>query len=74
MVVVSFVLEVYYMVRYVDDGLLSLKLEQDLEHVETPEDGRLLYLIGDTVLTEWEDEERYEAQVVDVGRKLTSCF
>ena len=42
--VVSFVLEVYYMVRYVDDGLLSLKLEQDLEHVETPEDGRLSYL------------------------------
>ena len=62
------------MVRYVDDGLLSLKLEQDLEHVETPEDGRLSYLTGDTVLTEWEDGERYEAQVVDVGRKLTSCF
>ena len=62
------------MVRYVDDCLLSLKLEQDLGHVETPEDERLSYLIGDTVLTEWEDGEYYEAQVVDVCRKLTSCF
>ena len=43
-------------------------------YIETPEDGRLSYLTGDTVLTEWEDGERYEAQVVGVGRKLTSCF
>ena len=57
------------MVKYVEDSVLSLKLEQDLEHIDIPEDGRISFMIGDMILTVWEDGEKYEAEVIDVGRK-----
>ena len=47
-----------------------------MEHAEVPEDGRISFLIGDCVMTEWEDCESYAAEGIDVGRELSlhACF
>ena len=45
-----------------------------MEHAEVPEDGRISFLIGDSVMTEWEDGESYAAEVIDVGREFSSCM
>ena len=45
-----------------------------MEHAEVPEDGRISFLIGDCVMTEWEDGESYAAEVIDVGREFSSCM
>ena len=45
-----------------------------MEHAEVPEDGRISFLIGDSVMTEWEDGESYAVEVIDVGREFSSCM
>ena len=45
-----------------------------MEHAEVLEDGRISFLIGDCVMTEWEDCESYAAEVIDVGREFSSCM
>uniref|UniRef100_A0A1X7UUD8 BEN domain-containing protein n=1 Tax=Amphimedon queenslandica TaxID=400682 RepID=A0A1X7UUD8_AMPQE len=58
------------MVKYVEDSVLSLKLERDWECIDIPDDGRISFMIGDMSLTLWEDREKYEAEVIDVGRNI----
>ena len=73
---ITLYLAIFYLVKFLDDGVVSMKSEDDLEHVEVPPDGRMSFLIGDIVNTEWElDGEMYEAEIIEVGSKLlNSCI
>lgn len=51
-----------------------MKNEDELEFLEIPSDGRTSFLLGDIINTEWDDGEMYEAEIVDVGRKLMQCL
>uniref|UniRef100_A0A1X7VDA4 Uncharacterized protein n=1 Tax=Amphimedon queenslandica TaxID=400682 RepID=A0A1X7VDA4_AMPQE len=51
----------------IDDGVISMKNEDELEFLEIPCDGRTSFLLGDKINTEWDDGEMYEAEIVDVG-------
>ncbi|XP_019849352.1 PREDICTED: uncharacterized protein LOC109580516 [Amphimedon queenslandica] len=58
----------------IDDGVISMKNEDELEFLEIPCDGRTSFLLGDKINTEWDDGEMYEAEIVDVGRKLIAFY
>uniref|UniRef100_A0A1X7T912 Tudor domain-containing protein n=1 Tax=Amphimedon queenslandica TaxID=400682 RepID=A0A1X7T912_AMPQE len=60
---------VCYIVKYIDDGVISMKNEDELEFLEIPCDGRTSFLLGNKINTKWDDGEMYEAEIVDVGPK-----
>ena len=73
---ITLYLAVLYLVKFLNDGVVSMKSGDDLEHVKVPPDSRMSFLIGDIVNTEWElDGEMYEAEIIEVWSKLlNSCI